>query len=79
MKDDPVFEKIRLSSEKFFKHSHHDHYHVERVYKTAMHIAKDENADLDIVKAASLLHDIARAMEDQGKIHDHADEGAKMA
>jgi len=33
---------------------------------------------LDVVKAAALLHDIARAMEDEGKIEDHAAEGAKM-
>jgi uncharacterized protein len=45
----------------------------------AVRIAKAENADLEVVKAAALLHDIARAMEDEGKIDDHATEGAKMA
>jgi len=34
---------------------------------------------LDIVKAAALLHDIARALEDEGKIDDHTVEGAEMA
>jgi len=45
----------------------------------AEHLAQEENADLDVVRAAVLLHDIARAMEDEGKIDDHATEGAKMA
>ena len=77
--DASVFEKIKQKSKELFKHSHHSQYHVERVYKLAIRIAKEENADLDVVKAAVLLHDIARAMEDEGKIEDHAIEGARMA
>ena len=79
MMNDSVFEQIKERSQEFFKHSHHDKSHVERVYNLAVRIAKEENADLDVVKAAVLLHDIARAMEDEGKIADHALEGAKMA
>jgi uncharacterized protein len=77
--DDSVFEEIRKKSETFFTHSHHSKSHVERVYNLAIRIAKTENADLDIIKASTLLHDVARAMEDEGKIDDHAAEGAKMA
>ena len=79
MLDESVFEKIRERSEGFFKLSHHSKSHVERVYNLAVRIAKEEKADLDVVKAAVLLHDIARALEDEGKIADHATEGAKMA
>jgi uncharacterized protein len=79
MLNDSVFGKIRERSEKFFRHSHHSKSHAERVYNLAIRIAKEENADLDVIKAAALLHDIARAMEDEGKIEDHATEGAKMA
>ena len=79
MLDSYVFEKMKERSEEFFKHSHHSKSHVERVYNLAVRIAKEENADLDVVKAAVLLHDIARAMEDEGKIEDHATEGAKIA
>ena len=79
MLDDFIFEKMRDRSEGFFELSHHDKSHVERVYNLAVRIAKEENADLDVVKAAALLHDVARAMEDEGKIEDHATEGAKMA
>lgn len=79
MLDDAIFEKIREISREFMKHSHHSRSHVERVCNLAVRIAKEEKADLDVVKAAALLHDIARAMEDEGKIDDHAKEGAKMA
>src|SRR3989337_2717645 len=79
MMNDSAFEEIKERSQEFCKHSHHDKSHVERVYHLAVRIAKEENADLDVVKAAVLLHDIARAMEDEGKIADHASEGSKMA
>ncbi len=37
----------------------HDWFHIERVYKNALQIAKEENCDLQVVKLAALLHDIA--------------------
>ncbi len=37
----------------------HDWFHIERVYKTAMAIAKNEAANLEVVSLAALLHDIA--------------------
>lgn len=37
----------------------HDWFHIERVYKNAMLIAKDEQCDLLIVQLGALLHDIA--------------------
>jgi len=74
-----IFEEIRNRSATFFRHSHHDKYHVERVYNLATRLAQEERADLDVVKAAVLLHDIARAMENEGTIDGHAKEGARMA
>jgi len=79
MVETPIFNEIKKRSTQYFKHSHHDKYHVERVYNLAIHLARKEIADLDTVKAAALLHDIARAKEDEGTINDHANEGAKMA
>ena len=77
--DDSIFEDVKHRSEAFLRHSHHSKSHINRVYSLAVRIAREENADLDVVKAAVLLHDIARAMEDEGKILDHASEGAKIA
>jgi len=37
----------------------HDWFHIERVYKNSLLIAKSENADLLVVKLGALLHDIA--------------------
>jgi uncharacterized protein len=37
----------------------HDWFHIERVYNNALHIAKSENCNLEVVKLAALLHDIA--------------------
>ncbi|MDD5435670.1 MAG: HD domain-containing protein [Nitrospira sp.] len=39
--------------------SGHDWWHVYRVWKTSVHIGKEEKADLFIVQLAALLHDIA--------------------
>lgn len=39
--------------------SGHDWWHIYRVWKTAIHIGKEEKADLFIVELAALLHDIA--------------------
>lgn len=77
--DSDIFEEIKKRAEKFFSLSHHDRFHTERVYNLAVRIAEEENADVDVVKAAALLHDVARALEDEGKIDDHALEGAKKA
>jgi uncharacterized protein len=37
----------------------HDWWHVQRVWQTALHIGKEEGADLFVVELAALLHDIA--------------------
>lgn len=43
----------------------HDWFHIERVYKNALLIAENEECNLEIVKLAALLHDIA-----DSKFHD---------
>lgn len=56
----------------------HDINHVMRVYNLCLHLAKYEsNIDLDVLKTAALLHDIARMKESQ--VVDHAVLGAKMS
>jgi uncharacterized protein len=63
----------------------HDINHVMRVYNLCLKLAKYEpNVDLDILRTAALLHDIARTREDKtGHTHvldvDHAVLGAEMS
>ena len=57
----------------------HDLEHVERVYNIALQLSSDESVDLEVVKAAALLHDIAGAQEIKNTRVDHSVEGAKMA
>lgn len=44
-----------------FAEGGHDWFHIERVYKNTLQIAKNEEVDLFVVKLAALLHDIADA------------------
>jgi len=53
----------------------HDWSHTERVLALSLHIGAKEKADLEILRIAALLHDIARLHEKQ----DHAAEGADLA
>ncbi|TKJ17562.1 phosphohydrolase [Candidatus Woesearchaeota archaeon B3_Woes] len=57
----------------------HSFDHIERVYNLAMELAKDEKVDLDILKAAVLLHDVARLKQWKNEVECHAEEGARMA
>lgn len=44
----------------------HDFTHVERVLTMAERLAREEGADLAVVRTAALLHDIARGDEEEG-------------
>lgn len=59
--------------------SAHDFDHVLRVLALAEHLARAVGADLEIVHAAALLHDIARKDEDETKSGDHAQLAAERA
>ena len=56
----------------------HDFEHVLRVLKLAERIGAAEGADIEILRAAVLLHDVARVAEDQGGPC-HAKAGARRA
>jgi len=76
------YERIRRIVAKELYHSHHDMEHVERVFNLCMHLARYETkVDLDILKTAALLHDVARVkeFEDRKGETDHATLGAEMA
>lgn len=60
--------------------SAHDFNHILRVLAMAEKIARAEGADVQVVRAAALLHDIARADEDKSSVSiDHAELSAEKA
>lgn len=77
-----VIEKIEAEARKFFEGASgcHDWTHVERVRRLALKIARKEKADLFVVEAAALLHDIGRKeeMASQG-LFCHAERGGLLA
>jgi len=76
------FEKLKEIAERELKDcSAHDIEHVMRVYNLALKLAEGEDVDLDVIKAAVLLHDIGgeKERDDPTGMTDHAVESAKMA
>ena len=74
-------EKLKNIVEKELSCSAHDLEHSKRVYNSCLKLSENEPVDLNILKAAALLHDIARVEEDNdhtGNI-DHAVLGAQKA
>ena len=61
MKKEEVIEKTTAYVKKNLAEAEggHDWWHIYRVWKTAKHIALDENADMFIIELGALLHDIA--------------------
>lgn len=55
-----IIEKALVFVKEYFarEFSGHDYFHTLRVYKMATHIAERENADLETVQLAALLHDV---------------------
>lgn len=51
--------KAFVKSELFDAEGGHDWFHIERVYKNTLLIAKNEPVDITVVSLAALLHDIA--------------------
>lgn len=74
--------KIEKEAKKYFVGASgcHDWSHVDRVRNLALHIGKKEKADLKVLEAACLLHDIGRKeeMDSNGKFC-HAEKGAQIA
>jgi len=79
---DEKIEKIKETvKEELTFCSAHNFDHVMRVYNLALHLAENEDVDLDVIKAAALLHDIGgkKEVDDPTGKTDHAIESAKMA
>jgi uncharacterized protein len=76
------YRRIKEIVEKELSCSAHNMEHVMRVYNLCLHLAKGKkDIDLDVLKTATLLHDIAKVREDldDSGNTDHAVLGAKIA
>lgn len=77
-----TYQKIKEIVAKELSCSAHAMEHIMRVYNLCLHLAKYESSiDLDVLKTAALLHDIARVKEFNDKTGniDHSALGAEMA
>jgi uncharacterized protein len=80
MTDEKFYKELRGKIKPYFEDGDgHGFDHTERVYRNALTISKGENVDLDVIKTATLLHDIARAKETDENEICHAEEGVKIA
>lgn len=77
-----VIEQIRNRAIDFFENTRwsHDWEHTLRVHNLSLHIGEKENANLEILQIAAILHDIWRKYQDEssGKIC-HAEKWADIA
>jgi uncharacterized protein len=71
--------ELRRESERLMRSSGHDYQHVLRVYNLAKRIGEEEKADVFVLEAAALLHDLGRAEEARDPTIDHAQRSAEMA
>ncbi|CAD5243857.1 HD domain-containing protein [Thermococcus camini] len=75
-----LIERTRDYARHFFeREGTHGFSHVERVLNLCLHIGREEGADLEILALAALLHDVARPLESEGRVEDHAVEGSRIA
>lgn len=77
---DKILNEIKTYLKKLDKEDFsHNSDHIFRVENIAKKIAKEENADIEIIEASCLLFDIARWLEDRGAIEDHSQKGVEIA
>lgn len=81
--NEKVFKKIKeiVEKEENCTDVGHNMEHTMRVYNMAVHLAKGENVNLEVIKLAALLHDIGgqKEIQDKSGKTDHAVVGAQMA
>lgn len=76
-----VMENIQKAVEGELSCSAHDMEHINRVHILCLRVSKGLDLDVDVLRAAALLHDIARVKEDNDNSGrtDHAMLSAEMA
>jgi len=73
-----IIEKACELAESMLGEGSHGLSHTIRVLDLALQIGRVEGANLEVLALAAILHDIARPLEDKGRIKDHAQEGARI-
>ncbi len=78
--EEKFFEDLKEKAKKYFEDEAlgHGFDHTERVLGLALEISKGEDMDLDVIKVAAILHDIARNNASDEK-DCHAKKGAEIA
>lgn len=77
-----ILEDVEREAEQFMQEhnfSGHDFAHVLRVKKLCKAIGEKENADMPVLLAATLLHDLGRDIERKDPTIDHAERSAEIA
>lgn len=80
--EEEFFEKLEEKIMPYFEGINpcHDFFHTKRVLDLALNIGESEGCDLNVLRAAALLHDVGRKVQDEcrGGVC-HAEEGGKIA
>jgi uncharacterized protein len=78
---DGIEEIMKVVKERLSTCSAHDFGHVMRVYNMALKLSESEDVDMEVVKAAALLHDVSGDNESKDPTGgtDHAMESARIA
>jgi len=82
MTGDALFESIQAEAKALCEQARGSHGwdHTERVLALCLHIGRSEDADLEVLRLAAVLHDIGRPREDETEGREcHAEVGAKLA
>jgi len=76
-----MLDKLRKKVEKLLegRDPAHDFYHVMRVYKNAEMIGRHEDADMEVLLAAALLHDLVVYPKGSTNRSRSADDSARLA
>ena len=81
MLDKDFYNKLREKiNPYYYDFGTHGMTHVNRVYNLSLKISKEEkNIDLEVIKSAALLHDVARKLETENSNICHAKKGSEIA
>jgi len=77
-----IVSEVEMEAKQYMENHHfsgHDFAHVLRVRKLCEIIGQKENADMSILLAAALLHDLGRDHERKDPTIDHAEKSAEIA